>query len=85
MTSATGLAPSEQLDPYHYHRRIGEIIRLDADTTFGGGQIPSVFTPQRLPSHEQDGADADAHFLDDNQWSNLVTSYCSAPPVLPCH
>ena len=64
-------APAERLDPFHYQRRRAEIVRFDQATTLGGGQIPIVLVPQRLPISEQDGAQADGHMLDDLRWSDF--------------
>jgi len=66
-------APEEAIDPYSYHRRVAEIVRLGASAdsdgvAIGGGQMPAVLVPLRLPAEDLgSGAATPDAALDDPQ------------------
>ena len=67
-----------------YRRRCSEIVRVSPELALGGGQVPSVLVPQRLPQADLDeGAEADAHVLDDGQFSADSHNQRSPGSALP--
>ncbi len=61
-------APTEDVDPFTYRRRIAEIIRVGHDVPLGGGLLPRVFAALATPKPAGKEPDADVRVDDQLLW-----------------
>ncbi len=61
-------APSEDLDPYSFRRRVAEIVRVGHDIPVGGGLLPRVFVPSATPQPTGKEPAADVRVDDQLLW-----------------
>jgi hypothetical protein len=61
---------------------VAEIVRLggtDSDVAIGGGQVPAVLAPERIPADDDAGTPPDAMIIDQSQFSSLGDRVASRP------
>jgi (E)-4-hydroxy-3-methylbut-2-enyl-diphosphate synthase len=75
--------PDEAVTPYEYRRRVAEIVRLGGPdgVPVGGGQLPRVLAPARIPSDDAGHSDPDAAVADDGLFSQLGERIATRPQV----